>query len=133
MADEKSKKDKDSKPKANKPADPKAEAKAAKAKEKAAKDKEKAKAEKATAAEAAPKAEAPKPERKPADPRAKLLKKFHGKLLPKGELRDRHKALLVRWNSGEDHGNVTTEELKSLLDAWRATRTKAPKKAAARV
>ena len=129
MADDKSKKD--NKPKA-KPADPKAEAKAAKAKEKAAKDKEKAAKDKAEAA-ATPKPEAPKPERKPADPRARVLKKLHGKLLPKGELRDRHKAILARWNSGEDHGNVTAEELKALFDAWRAARTKGPKPAAAKV
>jgi hypothetical protein len=132
MADDK-KKDKDAKPKANKPADPKAEAKAAKAKEKAAKDKAGKAKDKAEAAAAEPKVEAPKPERKPADPRAKVLKKFHGKLLPKGELRDQHKALLARWNSGDDHGNVTVEELKTLLDAWRATRTKTPRKAAAKV
>lgn len=77
------------------------------------------------AKEAAPKTEkaaaAPRP---PADPRLKLLKKFHGKFLPRGPLRDRHTALMGRWNSGAEHGGVTTEELKSLLDDWRASREK---------
>ncbi len=65
--------------------------------------------------------------RKPADPRLKLLKKFHGKFLPKGVLRDRYKAIMDRWNSGEDHGGVTVEELRSLLDDWRGTREKPPR------
>ena len=83
------------------------------------------KAPKADAGEAAPKAEkAPAPPRPPADPRLKLLKKFHGKFLPRGPLRDRHKGLMDRWNSGEDHGGVSAEELKSLLDDWRASREK---------
>src|SRR5262245_7435502 len=65
------------------------------------------------AAEAAPAAEKkPAEPRKPADPRLKLLKKFYGKFLPKGPLRERHKAIMTRWNSGEDHGGVTAEELK---------------------
>ena len=68
--------------------------------------------------------EAPKA---PADPRLKVLKKFHGKFLPKGILRDRHKAIMTRWASGEDHGNVTVEELKSLLSDWRGTREKPPR------
>jgi len=63
----------------------------------------------------------------PADPRLKVLKKFHGKFLPKGVLRDRHKAIMTRWNSGEDHGSVTVEELKSLLSDWRGTREKPPR------
>ncbi len=67
------------------------------------------------------------PVRPPADPRLKLLKKFHGKFLPKGVLRDRHKALMERWNSGDDHGGVTVEELKALLDDWRGTREKPPR------
>ncbi|MFO0907902.1 MAG: hypothetical protein U0794_05990 [Isosphaeraceae bacterium] len=70
------------------------------------------------------KEEAPRP---PADPRLKLLKKFHGKFLPKGILRDRYKALMDRWNSGEDHGGVTAEELRTLLDDWRGTREKPPR------
>jgi hypothetical protein len=82
---------------------------------------------KAAAAEAAP-AEKPKappaPPRPPADPRLKVLKKFHGKFLPRGPLRDRHRALMARWNSGEDHGGVTVEELKSLHTDWRAKRAK---------
>ncbi|HEV3165528.1 MAG TPA: hypothetical protein VGZ22_15990, partial [Isosphaeraceae bacterium] len=56
--------------------------------------------------------------------RLKLLKKFHGRFLPKGPLRDRLKALMTRWNSGEDHGGVTAADLKSLLDDWRAKRQK---------
>jgi hypothetical protein len=80
-------------------------------------------------AEATQPAEEKKPaeERKPADPRLKVLKKFHGKFLPKGVLRDRHKAIMERWNSGPDHGNVTVEELKKLLDDWRGTREKPPR------
>ena len=30
----------------------------------------------------------------PPDPRLKVLKKFHGKFLPKGVLRERHKAIM---------------------------------------
>jgi hypothetical protein len=74
---------------------------------------------------AAPKEEAPA--RAPADPRLKVLKKFHGKFLPKGILRERYKAIMERWNSGEDHGGVTLEELKALLDDWRATKEKPPR------
>jgi hypothetical protein len=62
---------------------------------------------------------APRP---PADPRLKVLKKFYGKFLPRGPLRDRHKALMQRWNSGDDHGGVTLEELKSLLNDWKTAR-----------
>jgi hypothetical protein len=65
--------------------------------------------------------------RAPADPRLKVLKKFHGKFLPKGLLRDRHKAIMTRWNSGEDRGGVTLEELKALLSDWRGTREKPPR------
>ena len=61
----------------------------------------------------APETAAPKA---PADPRLKVLKKFHGKFLPKGVLRERYKAIMTRWNSGEDHGGVTALELKTLLD-----------------
>jgi hypothetical protein len=64
---------------------------------------------------------APRP---PADPRLKVLKKFYGKFLPRGPLRDRHKALMQRWESGENHGGVTLEELKSLHDDWKAARAK---------
>jgi hypothetical protein len=71
----------------------------------------------------APETAAPKA---PSDPRLKVLKKFHGKFLPKGVLRERHKAIMVRWNSGEDHGGVTLEELKALLTAWRGTQAKPP-------
>lgn len=93
--------------------------------EKAPKAEKPAKAEKGDQAEKAPKAEKEAaPPRPPADPRLKVLKKFHGKFLPRGPLRDRHKALMTRWNSGEDHGGVTADELKSLLNDWRASREK---------
>src|SRR5439155_27087351 len=62
--------------------------------------------------------------RPPADPRLKVLKKFHGKFLPRGPLRDRHKVLMERWNSGADHGGVTVEELKALHADWKAARAK---------
>ena len=77
------------------------------------------------AAEKAPAPEKPKPApRPPADPRLKVLKKFHGKFLPRGPLRDRLKALMQRWDSGEDHGGVTVDELKSLYNDWKAARAK---------
>jgi len=73
----------------------------------------------------AAKAEKPKPApRPPSDPRLKVLKKFYGKFLPRGPLRDRHKALMTRWASGEDHGGVTLEELKSLFEDWKTARAK---------
>jgi len=78
-------------------------------------------------AEAPAKAKPEAPPRPPADPRLKVLKKFHGKFLPKGVLRDRYKAIMERWNSGEDHGGVTVEELKALLDDWKGTREKPPR------
>ncbi len=73
--------------------------------------------------------EAPKPvaPRAPVDMRLKVLKKFKGKFLPKGVLRVRHAAIMARWDSGEDHGGVTVEELKTLLDDWRGTREKPPR------
>jgi hypothetical protein len=64
---------------------------------------------------------APRP---PADPRLKVLKKFHGKFLPRGPLRDRHKGLMQRWNSDPEHGGVTLEELKSLYEDWLSVRRK---------
>ena len=67
----------------------------------------------------------------PPDPRLKVLKKFHGKFLPKGVLRERHKAIMARWDSGDDHGGVTLEELKTLLADWRGTREKPPRKPSA--
>jgi hypothetical protein len=86
----------------------------------------------AAAEKEAPKEEKPKPApRPPADPRLKVLKKFYGKFLPRGPLRDRHKALMVRWESGEDHGGVTAEELKSLHEDWKAARAKPPRKVGA--
>jgi hypothetical protein len=67
------------------------------------------------------------PPRPPVDLRLKVLKKFRGKFLPKGVLRERHKAIMERWNSGEEHGGVTVEELKTLLDDWKGTREKPPR------
>ena len=79
----------------------------------------------AAAAEKAPPPEKPKPApRPPADPRLKVLKKFYGKFLPRGPLCDRHKALMQRWDSGEEHGGVTVDELKSLYNDWKASREK---------
>ena len=93
-----------------------------------AKEKKPKKGEAAPAEAAAPKPAAPPPPpRPPADPRLKVLKKFQGRFLPKGVLRDRYKALMDRWNSGDDHGGVTVEELKALLADWRATREKPPR------
>ena len=132
MADKEKEKDKGkdkSKPKPQ--AKPDAQAKdKAKAPDK---DKTKAKKEKeGNAAAAAAKEEKPKPApRPPADPRLKFLKKFHGKFLPRGPLRDRLKALMTRWDSGEAHGDVTVEELKSLHQDWKASREKPSKKKAA--
>ena len=67
----------------------------------------------------------------PPDPRLKVLKEFHGKFLPKGVLRERHKAIMARWDSGDDHGGVTLDELKTLLSDWRGTREKPPRKPSA--
>jgi len=98
---------------------------AADAKEKKQK---KAKAPAETPAAAEPKAPPPPtPPRPPADPRLSVLKKFQGKLLPKGVVRDRYNALMRRWNSGNDHGAVNIEELKALLDDWKGTREKPPR------
>jgi hypothetical protein len=113
---------------AKQPADkekPAKQAKPAKPAPSEAKPKAKAKAEAADAKEKEAPAEKPKPApRPPADPRLKVLKKFYGKFLPRGPLRDRHKALMARWNSGEDHGGVTHEELKSLHEDWKKARAK---------
>ncbi|QEH37994.1 hypothetical protein OJF2_65900 [Aquisphaera giovannonii] len=94
-----------------------------------AKPKEKKAKEGAEAAEAKVE-KAPEPPRAPADPRMKYIKKFHGKFLPRGPLRDRHKDLMTKWNSGEEHGGVTVEQLKSLFDDWKASREKPSKKKA---
>lgn len=78
-------------------------------------------------AEAAPADATAKPAaapRQPADPRLKFVKKLTGRYLPRGPLRDRQTALLTRWNSGEDHGGVTFEELKSLHVDWKVSREK---------
>ena len=61
-------------------------------------------------------------ERQAPDLRLRVLKKFKGKFLPKGPLRERHRELMKRWESGEDHGGVTVEELKGLLEDWRSDR-----------
>jgi hypothetical protein len=124
MADEKAK-DKEKKP--SKPAGDKKPAEVKKDKEKAPKAEKPGKAD-AKKEEAKKEKPAPPP-RPPVDPRAKYMKKFSGKFLPKGELRTRHQEILKRWNSGEDHGGVTVEELKNLLEAWRATRQKPAAKA----
>ncbi len=108
MASEAKDKDKEKKPKKDG-----AEAKAGKAEAKAGKAE--AKAEKAE--KAAKPAEPPRP---PADPRLKVIKKFEKRFLPRGPLRDRQNELLKRWKAGDDHGGVTVEELKSLLNDWRA-------------
>lgn len=78
-------------------------------------------------APATPVEEQPPTPAAPPDLRLKVLKKFKGKFLPKGILRERHKAIMTRWDSGEDHGGVTVEELKTLLDDWRGTREKPPR------
>jgi len=98
-----------------------------------AESKDKAKKPNKEGAEAAPAAQEKQPEapRPPADPRLKYVKKFHGRFLPRGPLRDRHKALFDRWNSGDDHGGVTVEELKSLYTDWMASRAKPAKKTTA--
>jgi len=99
---------------------------AAEAQEKKVKEEKKPKASAAVSAEApkaAPPAAPPAP-RVPADPRLRVLKKFHGKFLPKGILRDRFQAIMQRWNSGGNHGGVTVEELKSVLDGWKARHAK---------
>jgi hypothetical protein len=126
MAKQESDKDKQKdKPKAKPPAPSGQD----QAKEQAKKDKAKAKAAADAASEkekaAAAEKEKPKaPPRPPADPRMKYYKKFHGKFLPRGPLRDRLKALMQRWDSGEDHGGVTVEELRSLYEDWKADRAK---------
>jgi hypothetical protein len=132
MADKDKDKDKD---KAKHKAQPKPEAQGKDKAKASDKDKEKAKAKAkekeagdAAAAAAAKEEKAKAPPRPPADPRLKFLKKFYGRFLPRGPLRDRHKVLMERWNSGEDHGGVTVEELKSLYNDWKASREKPSKK-----
>jgi hypothetical protein len=112
--------------KGGKPSDPKARGDKAKS-EKPKTDKPKSDKPKSDKAAAAPEAAEKKPAkveapRPPADPRLKVLKKFEGRFLPKGPLRERYKAILGRWSSGDDHGGVTVDELKGLLNDWRATR-----------
>ncbi len=106
---------------------PKGDAKKGDAKKGDAKPKDK-KAKEGAEAKEAKVEKAPEPPRPPADPRLKYIKKFHGKFLPRGPLRDRHKDLMTKWKSGEEHGGVQVEELKSLFDDWKASRTKPVKK-----
>jgi len=88
-------------------------------------------AKKAAEAEAAAATPAPEPvKRAPVDTRLKVLKKFRGRFLPKGPLRERLKGLMTRWDSGEDHGGVTFDELKALHNDWKAGREKGKKKPA---
>lgn len=97
------------------------------------KEKAAAPVEAAAPAPAAP--VAPPAPRTPADPRLKVWKKFQGRYLPKGALRDRLKAITTRWDANEAHEGVTLEELKSLHADWKASREpgRKPKKAAAKV
>jgi hypothetical protein len=122
MAKPESEKDKHKDKPKSKPAAPAGQDQPKKPKDKAKPSPEEAAAKELAAAQEKEKAKAaPRP---PADPRLKFLKKFHGKFLPRGPLRDRHKALMQRWDSGEDHGGVTVEELKSLHEDWKASRAK---------
>jgi hypothetical protein len=121
MAKSESDKDKQKDKPKSKPAVPAGQDQPKKPKEKAKPTPEEAAAKEVAAAQEKAKKAAPRP---PADPRLKYLKKFHGKFLPRGPLRDRHKALMLRWDSGEDHGGVTAEELKSLFEDWKASRQK---------
>lgn len=82
------------------------------------------KAKAPTEAAAAPAPKVPPPPRPPSDPRLKLLMKFRGRFLPKGVLRDRYKAIIQRWDSADDHGGVTVEELQALFDDRKGTREK---------
>ncbi len=120
MAKQEAEKDKKDKPKAKPAQGPQEQAKKDKPKAKPSAE-EAANKELAAAAEKEKAKAAPRP---PADPRLKYMKKFHGKFLPRGPLRDRLKALMDRWNSGEDHGGVTAEELKSLYEDWKKARTR---------
>ncbi len=125
---EKEKTVKVSKPKQGPPGDDKPKAKAKAKPADAAGEKEKAELAAQEKAKAKAAAEAARP---PADPRLKVLKKFYGKFLPRGPLRDRHKILMERWASGEDHGGVTVEELRSLYNDWKKARSKPVKLAGA--
>ena len=75
----------------------------------------------------------PAPPRPPADMRLKVWKKFNGRFLPKGPLRERLTTLTTRWASGEDHGGVTYDELKSLHNDWKTSREKGPRPKKVRV
>lgn len=58
----------------------------------------------------------------PADPRLKLVKRFENRYLPKGELRDRWKAIRAKWLADESHSGVTLDELKALKADWAKAR-----------
>lgn len=66
----------------------------------------------------------PPPPRQPSDPRVKLMKQLRSKLLPRGELRDRYKNILGRWDASGDHSGVTDVELKSLIADRKSSRLK---------
>jgi hypothetical protein len=65
---------------------------------------------------------APEQTSKPADLRLKLVKRFENRYLPKGELRDRWKAIRAKWLADESHTGVTLEELKALKADWAKAR-----------
>src|SRR5579883_1491022 len=92
MAKQEAEKDKKDKPKAKPAQGPQEQAKKDKPKAKPSAE-EAANKELAAAAEKEKAKAAPRP---PADPRLKYMKKFHGKFLPRGPLRDRLKALMDR-------------------------------------
>jgi len=59
---------------------------------------------------------------KPTDLRMKLIRRFENRYLPKGELRDRWKAIRAKWLADETHSGVTLEELKTLKTDWQKAR-----------
>lgn len=56
------------------------------------------------------------------DPRVKLITRFEKRFLPKGVLRDRWKAIRIKWYADADHSGVTLDELKALKVDWRTAR-----------
>jgi hypothetical protein len=108
---------------------------AAQAKEIKVKKPKKEKAVKAEVAAVPAPAPAPAPPRPPSDPRLKVWKKFQGRFLPKGPLRDRLIAITATWNATEDHAGITFDQLKSLHNDWKASWEpgKKPKKVAVKV
>jgi hypothetical protein len=108
---------------------------AAQAKETKVKKPKKEKAVKAEVEAVPAPVPAPAPPRPPSDPRLKVWKKFQGRFLPKGTLRERLNALTATWAATEDHSGVSLDELKSLHNDWKASRLpgKKPKKVVAKV